>query len=276
MEKNLTMLLILAASVVFSGTAQAGPDVVGHEVDYSAGGVVMKGYLAYDRNIKGKRPAVLVVPEWWGLGDYERMRARELAGLGYVAMAVDMYGGDRHAKDPGEASRLSSEVASNFDLEKTRFMAAMDFLMKQPEVDSSRIAAMGYCFGGGVVLNMAAHGIDLKGVASFHGSLGAVQTPKAGDVKARILVFQGEDDKFVGPEQVAAFREKMKKAGADLQIVLYPGGTHSFTNPEADEYAKKFNMPIAYDARADKDSWHKLKEFLGDIFGEGSGGQEKQ
>lgn len=266
MKQTLMVLLLISSLPALAGAAWAGADVTGHEVDYSAGGITMKGYLAYDKNMKGKRPGVLVVPEWWGLSGYERMRARELAKLGYVAMAVDMYGDGRRAGNPEEASRLSSEVTKNFGLEKTRFMAAMDFLRKQPEVDSSRIAAIGYCFGGGVVLNMATHGADLRGAASFHGSLGAVQPAKPGAVKAKVLVFQGKDDKFVGPEQVEAFREMMKEAGAHFQIVLYPGATHSFTNKEADEYAKKFHLPIAYDAKADRNSWDKLKEFLREIF----------
>jgi dienelactone hydrolase len=266
MKKTLAILLVLSSLSVFAGVARAKPDVVGHEVDYRAGGIVMKGYLAYDKNIKGKRPGVLVVPEWWGLSGYERTRARMLARLGYVALAVDMYGGDKQAKDPDEASRLSSEVTKNFDLEKTRFTAAMEFLKNQPVVDNSRIAAIGYCFGGGVVLNMAAHGENLTGVASFHGSLGAVMPPEPGAVKARVLVFQGRDDKFVGPEQVAAFRREMKKAGAHFRIVLYPGATHSFTNPKADEYARKFHLPIAYDAKADRKSWQELKVFLNRIF----------
>ncbi len=266
MKKTLAMLLVLSLLSVFAGVARAKPDIVGHEVDYSAGGVVMKGYLAYDKNIRGKRPGVLVVPEWWGLSGYERTRARMLAGLGYVALAVDMYGGDKQAKDPDEASRLSSAVTKNFDLEKTRFNAALAFLKEQPVVDNSRIAAIGYCFGGGVVLNMASHGADLRGVASFHGSLAAVQPAEPGTVKASVLVFQGKDDKFVGPEQVKAFRQEMKKAGAHFRIVLYPGATHSFTNPKADEYAKKFHLPIAYDAKADRESWQELKVFLHRIF----------
>jgi dienelactone hydrolase len=266
MKKILPLLSVFSLLLAFAGVAQAKSDVVGHEVDYSAGGVAMKGYLAYDKNIKGKRPGVLVVPEWWGLTGYERMRARMLARLGYVALAVDMYGGDRQAKDPKEASSLSSEVTKNFELEKTRFMAALEFLKKQPVVDNSRIAAIGYCFGGGVVLNMAADGADLKGVASFHGSLGAVKPAEPGAVKAGILVFQGKDDKFVSAEQVEAFSREMKKAGADFRVILYPGATHSFTNPRADEYAKKFHLPIAYDAKADKESWQELKKFLHRIF----------
>ena len=273
MKKTLALLLAFSLLLLFGNGAQAKTGVVGHEVQYKAGGTVMKGYIAYDGNLKGKRPGVLVVPEWWGLSGYERMRARKLARLGYVALAIDMYGGGRQAKDPDEASRLSSEVTKNFDLERARFMAALEFLKGQPVTDGSRLAAIGYCFGGGVVLNMAAHGADLRGVTSFHGSLGAVKPPKPGTVKARILVFQGKDDKFVGPQKVEAFRREMKKAGADFRIVLYPGATHSFTNPKADEYAKKFNLPIAYDAHADRDSWRKLKKFLRQIFKEQRGKQ---
>jgi dienelactone hydrolase len=268
MRKTLTVLLVLSALGLFAGNAPAAPRVVGQEVDYRAGGAVMKGYLAYDRNIKGRRPGVLVVPEWWGLGRYERKRARMLARLGYVALAVDMYGYGTQAKDPDEASRLSSKVTKDFDLEKVRFMAALDFLKKQPALDSSRLAAIGYCFGGGVVLNMATNGVPLRGAASFHGSLGAVKAAEPGVIKARILVFQGAADKFVGPDTVQAFRRKMEKAGADFRIILYPGATHSFTNPEADEYAKKFHLPIAYDAKADRESWQELGKFLRRVFEE--------
>jgi dienelactone hydrolase len=271
MRKTLTVLLVLSALGLFAGNAPAAPHVVGHEVDYRAGGTVMKGYLAYDRNIKGRRPGVLVVPEWWGLSGYERKRARMLARLGYIALAVDMYVDGTQAKDPDEASRLSSEVTKDFDLEKARFMAALDFLRKHPAVDGSRLAAIGYCFGGGVVLNMATHGVPLRGAASFHGSLGAVKPVGPGVIKARILVFQGADDKFVGPDQVRAFRREMEKAGADFRIILYAGATHSFTNPEADEYAKKFHLPIAYDAKADRESWQELRKFLRQIFEEQAG-----
>ena len=129
-------------------------------------------------------------------------------------------------------------------------MAAMDFLKQQPTVDPTRIAAIGYCFGGGVVLNMARQGVDLKGVASFHGGLAAVKPAQPGMVKAKILVLNGGDDKFVTPEQIEAFKQEMKAAGADFPFISYPGAIHSFTNPDADELGKKFNMPIAYNANA--------------------------
>jgi dienelactone hydrolase len=154
----------------------------------------------------------------------------------------------------------------SFDVAKTRFMAAMDFLKRQETVDPTAIAAIGYCFGGGVVLNMAREGVDLKGVASFHGGLTAVNPAQPGSVKAKILVLNGGADKFTTPEQIKAFNQEMKAAGADFKFISYPGATHSFTNPEADALGKKYNMPIAYNAQADKKSWDELKKFLKMIF----------
>jgi len=234
-------------------------------VEYSAQGVVMKGYLAYDENVKGKRAGVLVVPEWWGLNDYARRRARMLAELGYTALAVDMYGEGKVVMTPDEAGKLSSGAMKDFDVAKARFLAAVDFLKGQATVDPNRIAAIGYCFGGGVVLNMARQGVDLKGVVSFHGSLPAVKPAQAGSVKAKILVLTGGADKFVPPEQVEAFKKEMNSAGADFRVVSYPGVLHSFTNPDATGLGKKFNMPIAYNAKADKDSWGEMKGFLSTV-----------
>jgi dienelactone hydrolase len=226
----------------------------------------MKGYLAYDEGVKGKRPGVLVVHEWWGLNDYARMRARMLAELGYTTLAVDMYGEGKQAMHPDDAKGFSSDLMKNFDSAKARFMAAMEFLKQQGSVDPTRIAAIGYCMGGGIVLNMARQGTGLKGVASFHGSLTAVKPAQPGSVKAKVLVLHGGDDKFISPEQIEAFKQEMKSAGADFQFISYTGATHSFTNPEATELGKKFNMPIAYNADADKKSWSELKEFLKKIF----------
>ena len=257
----LTVLFFCAAEIGY-----AEPKILGKTVEYNAQGVVMKGYLAYDDHIKGKRPGVLVVPEWWGLNDYARKRARMLAELGYTALAVDMYGDSKVATTPDDAGKLSSYLMKNFDVAKARFMAAMDFLKQQPSVDPNLVAAIGYCFGGGVVLNMARQGTDLKGVVSFHGSLTAVKPAQSGSVKAKILVLHGGADKLVTPEQVEAFKQEMKSAGADFRFISYPGATHSFTNPEATELGKKFNMPIAYNAEADRKSWVELKEFLKSIF----------
>jgi len=259
-------LIVIAFILMAAGQISAGTNVQGKEVDYSANGVVMKGYLAYDTNIKGKRPGVLVVHEWWGLNDYARRRARMLAKLGYAALAVDMYGNGKQATHPDDAGKFSTELMKNFDVAKSRFIAAMYFLKKEPVVDPDRIAAIGYCFGGGVVLNMAMQGVDLKGVASFHGTLAAVNPAQPGSVKAKILVFHGAADKFSTPEQIEAFKQEMKTAGADYKFILYPGAMHSFTNPDADTYGKKFNLPLAYNADADKKSWNELKIFLKNIF----------
>ena len=189
-----------------------------------------------------------------------------LAELGYTALAADMYGEGKQAMHPDDAKAFSSELMKNFDDTKARFLAAMEFLKQQPSVDPNRIAAIGYCMGGGVVLNMARQGVDLKGVASFHGSLTAVKPAQPGGVKAKVLVLHGADDKFIPPEQIEAFKQEMKSAGVDFQFISYPGAVHSFTNPEADEFGKKYNMPIAYNAQADQKSWDELKKFLSMIF----------
>ena len=265
--KNLLMqLAVLTLTLVMLGTANAEPKTQAKAVEYSVQGVVMKGYLAYDENIKGARPGVLVVHEWWGLNDYARKRARMLAELGYTALAVDMYGDGKEATHPDDAGKFASALMKNFDVARARFMAAIDFLKQHPTVDPDRLAAIGYCFGGGVVLNMARQGVDLKGVTSFHGGLTAVKPAQPGSIKTKILVLHGADDKFITPEQIEGFKQEMTSAGADFQFISYPGALHSFTNPEADAIGKKFNMAIAYNADADKKSWEALKKFLAAIF----------
>jgi dienelactone hydrolase len=266
MERLLVKIVIFFLIMGMAGIALAGPKVKGETVTYSAQGQVMKGYLAYDENIKGQRPGVLVVHEWWGLNDYARKRARMLAELGYTALALDMYGNDKVAAHPADAQKFSSELMQNFAVAKARFLAGMEFLKQQPTVDPTEIAAIGYCFGGGIVLNMARQGVDLKGVVSFHGSLAAVQPVQPGTVKARILVLAGDADKFTTAEQVAAFKKEMEEAEADYRFISYPGAMHSFTNPDADNLAKKFHMPIGYNAEADQKSWEEMKRFLTEIF----------
>jgi len=259
--KLATLTLVLGVVAV----ANAEPKIQGRTVEYTTQGVVMKGFLAYDKNVKGKRAGVLVVPEWWGLNDYARSRATMLAELGYTALAVDMYGEGKVVPTPDEAGKLSSGAMKDFDVSKARFMAALEFLKGQTTVDPNRIAAIGYCFGGGVVLNMARQGVGLKGVVSFHGSLTAVKPAQPGSVRAKILVLNGEADKFITPEQIEAFKQEMKGAGASFQFISYPDALHSFTNPEATELGKKFNMPIAYNGKADKESWSEMKGFLSTI-----------
>ncbi len=264
-----SLLIIIAIFSFILGTintAATEPKIKEKNIKYIVQGVEMTGYLVYDDSFWGKRPGVLVIHEWWGLNEYARMRARMLAELGYTAFAIDMYGGNKTATHPEDAKKFSSEIMKNYDVAQARFSGAMELLKKRPIVDPDRIAAIGYCFGGGVVLNMARQGTDLKGVASFHGSLTPVKAVKPGVIKAKILVLNGTDDKFTSPEQIEAFKKEMTAANADYRFINYPGALHSFTNPEADALGKKFNMPIAYNADADKQSWEELKEFLAKIF----------
>lgn len=258
--------LAVCVAITLLASSSVWAKVTGREVEYRSGEMVLKGYLAENSSLKGKRPAVLVVHEWWGHNEYARKRARMLAELGYVALAVDMFGDGKTAKHPDDAGKFAGEVMKNKAVGEARFHAALDYINQQPGVDPTRIAAIGYCFGGGVVLHMARQGADLKGVASFHGSLATDSPARPGSVKAQVLVFNGEADKMVPPEQVAAFKEEMTKAGARFRYVGYPGVMHSFTNPDADSYAKKFSLPLAYDKKADENSWAETVKFLAGIF----------
>lgn len=266
MHKSMLFLLLCVAGVQCVSVPCARAEVVGKEVSYRAGGATMKGYLAYDDKAVGKRPGVLVVHEWWGLNDYARKRARMLAGLGYAALAVDMYGGGKQAQHPDDAGKFAGEVRKHREVARARFEAAMKLLEKQKNVDPKRIAAIGYCFGGSVVLDMARQGEPLAGVASFHGGLGTDAPAAAGKVKARIMVYTGADDPMAPPKDVDAFKAEMDQAGAHYQVISYPGAKHSFTNPDADEYGRKFNLPLAYNAAADKASWTDLQRFLAEVF----------
>lgn len=266
MKRMFVVFAVLLLTSAFLVPAAVDARIEGKTVTYRADGVVMKGYLAYDTDIQGPRPGVLVVHEWWGLNDYARKRARMLAEMGYTALAVDMYGEGKQTAHPDEAGTFASELMKNFDKARARFMAALDYLKKQKSVDPDRIAAIGYCFGGGIVLNMARQGVDIKGVASFHGSLTAITPAKPGMIKARILVLHGADDKFTTPEQLEAFEQEMKNAGADFRVIVYPGAMHSFTNPEADRYARKYKIPLGYNAQADRESWAELAMFLAGLF----------
>lgn len=258
-------LLILATLLL--GTAAAQAKVVGKEITYADHGVKLKGYLAYDNAIKGKRPGILVVHEWWGLNDYARKRARMLAGMGYTALALDMYGNGKTASHPDDAGKFAAEVNNNMPVEKSRFEAAMKLLEANKTVAKGQIAAIGYCFGGGVVLNMARLGEPLKAVASFHGALPTDTPAKPGVVKAKVAVFTGADDPMAPKKVVDAFVEEMKNAGVDYTLTVYPGAKHSFTNPDADRLGKEFNLPLAYNAAADRDSWKRLEELLTSVFG---------
>ncbi|OPY77264.1 MAG: Dienelactone hydrolase family protein [Syntrophorhabdus sp. PtaU1.Bin153] len=266
MKSIMASILMIAAALIIPNAAVATEKIVERNVEYTAGGITMKGYLAYDEEIHGRRPGVLVVHEWWGQNTYVRERARMLAKLGYTALALDMYGEGRTAQHPDDAGRFASEVMKSFPVAKERFLAAFAYLKKEPTVDPDRIAAIGYCFGGGVVLNMARQGVDLRGVASFHGSLAVIKPEQPAQIKAAVRVYNGADDKFSAPEQIAALKKEMADHKVNFQFVNYPGAKHGFTNPEATAIGKKFNMPIAYNAEADKKSWADMQKFLMEIF----------
>jgi len=259
-------LICVLGLMLFATAIQA--KVVGEEVGYRSGETVLKGYLAFDDAVEGKRPGVLVVHEWWGHNEYARVRAEMLAEEGYTALAVDMYGDGKQAAHPDDAGKFAAEVRSNMPQAEARFRAAMKLLQGHRTVDSERIAAIGYCFGGGIVLEMARRGVALDGVASFHGSLGSATPDHEGKVKAKVLVLNGADDPFVKPEQIAAFKQEMERAGADYRLINYPGAKHSFTNPQADRFGEQFGMPLAYNESADKASWAELTGFLERLFAE--------
>ncbi|TNF27962.1 MAG: dienelactone hydrolase family protein [Deltaproteobacteria bacterium] len=226
----------------------------------------MKGFLAWDATKEGPRPGVLVIHEWWGHNAYARHRAVMLAQLGYTALAVDMYGDGKTADHPGDAMKFAQATTANLDEAKARFDAAKQLLAERAETDGTKVAAIGYCFGGGIALNMARMGEELAGVVSFHGSLGAKTPAEKGAVKTEILVLNGGDDPLAPADAVKAFEDEMTAAGATFEVVSYPGAKHAFTNPGATAMGQKFELPLAYDAKADAASWDAMKAFLARVF----------
>ena len=236
------------------------------EVTYSADTIDMKGYFATNAAADAKVPGILIIHEWWGHNEYVRRRADMLADLGYVALAIDMFGDGKTAEHPEEAGRLTGMVIQNMDQSQAKFEAAMKALQEHPNVDPEKIAAVGYCFGGTIAFNMANAGFDLDGVAAFHSALALPIAPNAETLKAKILVCNGADDVFIAPESIDTFKETYAAVGAELEYISYPGAVHSFTSKEADANGEKFNLPLAYNAEADAASWEKLQEFLKSVF----------
>lgn len=261
-----TVLVSSMAGLLAACGGPKSPQIVEREVVYTADGVSMNGTIAYDANVSGPRPGILVVHEWWGHNDYARKRARMLAEMGYTALAVDMYGEGKQADHPEDAMKFAGEVMQNTETARVRFLAALDTLRNHETVNPEKIAAIGYCFGGGVVLHAARMGLDIRGVVSFHGSLATALPAQPGTVIASVLVCHGEDDNFVTEQQMKAFEKEMEDAGVDYTIITYPGARHSFTNPEADTFAEKFDMPIAYNKKADEKSWADMQAFLDRVF----------
>ena len=250
------------AAILFLALAARG-EVKTETVEYKDGDATLKGFLAYDDAVTGKRPGVLVIPEWWGVNDYVKSRARQLAELGYVAFVADIYGDGFVTADPKVAGQKAGAAKQAGHL-RSRGKLALEQLRKRDRVDAQNVAAIGYCFGGTGVLELARAGEDLKGVVSFHGALDTDRPAAEGQIKPRILVCHGEADPLVPPEQVRAFEQEMKRAKADYRIVRYPGAKHAFTNPDADKIGME---AIAYDAAADEKSWAEMQAFFKDIFG---------
>ncbi|MET0634426.1 MAG: dienelactone hydrolase family protein [Chitinophagaceae bacterium] len=231
------------------------------EVTYTSGDKTMRSFVVYDQNREGKRPAVLVIPEWWGVNDYAKTRARELAELGYIAIAVDMFGEGKTADNPDSAGALVKPFYADPQLAKTRFDAALEKVKSYPQADSTVVGAIGYCFGGAVALNMARLGENLKGVVSFHGNLLGVPADK-NTLKAELLICQGGADPFVPMSELALFEKQMDSIGAKYTVKVYEGATHAFTNPAATALGEKFKLPIAYNAAADTASYKEMVIFF--------------
>lgn len=241
-------------------------NIEGAFIDYQAGGQAMRGYYAVDTAIAGQRPGIIVAPEWWGMNEYVQRRARELAGLGYAALAIDLYGGGAVADNPADAGAMMGALLGDRAAIDARLAAGLATLQARAQVDPSRCAGIGYCLGGAMVLHMARTGMDLRGVVSFHGSLGSMHTPVPGEVRAKVLVCHGEADDFIPPQDISNLKAEMAAAGADLRFTVYPGARHGFSNPEADAKAAKFGIGLAYDADTDAASWDEMLAFFREIF----------
>lgn len=262
MRHTTRSVFALIFSAALAGNALAA--IQEEAVSYKDGDTVMKGYIVYDDAITAKRPGVVVVHEWWGITKHVREEARNFASQGFTAFVADMYGDGRTADNPKDAGALSGAVRGNPAVMQSRFNAAKDTLSRHASVNGAAIGAAGYCFGGSVVLDMARVGSDLKAVAAFHAGLDPV-TPRAtaGKVKAKLLVLNGEADPFIKPESIATFKSEMTSAAVDYKYLSYPGAVHAFTNPEATELGKKFNIPVAYQAEADKLAKAESAKFFG-------------
>ena len=250
----------MAVSVALGPPAAAALHT--ERVEYQHDGTALEGYLAYDDATDAKRPGVIVVHEWKGLNPYAQRRARELAGLGYVAFAIDMYGKGVLAQSHEEAAKLSGAYFADRDFMRARARAGLEVLRRHPLVDPLRLAAIGYCFGGTAVLELARSGEPLRGVVSFHGGLTAPTPAQPQQITARILAMRGADDPYITPDQVRAFEAEMTAAGASYRLISYPGAVHSFTVPEAGSDPAS---GVAYHAEADRQSWEAMRAFLDDV-----------
>lgn len=267
--------IIVIVSILFiscNGNQSKNDDVLTHSVsiksetvNYKNDTSVYSGYIAFDSSFQKSRPVVIIIHEWWGQNEYVKRRAKELAELGYLAMAIDLYGENKVAKTVEEAAGLSMPFYQNSHLAKSNYELAYSILKKYPQADTNNVAVIGYCFGGSMALELARMGERLKGVVSFHGGLSGL-TPKKELLKAKVLICHGADDQFVKAEEVSIFKKQMDSIAADYKFVQYEGATHAFSNPDATEWGKKFRIPIAYNQNADTLSWNEMKHFFEKIF----------
>jgi dienelactone hydrolase len=262
MTTNTLSYLALASVLLLGSVARA--EIKTQELEYKQGNTTLQGFVAWDDAIKGKRPGVLVIHEWWGNNEHAHEQARRLAKAGYVGFALDMYGKGKVAAHPDDAKKFVAEATANPAIEKARFDAALAVLKKRPEVNPKQIGAVGYCFGGAVALDMARAGEPLAFVGTFHGALATKTPAKKGAIKPRLLIMTGAADPMIDKAQVDAFKAEMTAAGAKFEVIEYPGAKHAFTNPEAD----KKGMPgIAYNAKADQESFAALLKLMTELFG---------
>ena len=231
-------------------------------IDYACGQSNHKGYLAWDSDIQGPRPGIIVIHEWWGLNEYIRQRTEMLAELGYCALAIDMYGDGLIAETPDQAGAAMNKVLGDMETGTERLKGAYQALLSQSQVDPERTAAIGYCFGGAMALHMARIGMPLNAAVSFHGALGSFHTAKAGEIAANVLVCHGAGDAMVSMDDVENFKKEMDAAEANYQVVIHPGAPHGFTSKEADANGKKYEIPVGYDAAADVDSWNAMQDLF--------------
>ena len=236
-------------------------------VTYNDGEATMKGFVVEDTARQGKRPGIVLVHEWWGITKHIHSEADRLARAGYVVFIADMYGDAKTADNPDDAGALMDSVMDHPRKMESRFKAARDQLAKQPTLDPTHIGAVGYCFGGAVVINMARAGADLDGVVGFHASLGLnTPAPAPGAVKARVLVLNGADDPFANKDEYAKLERELKAANANFKVIQYPGAVHAFTNPEATALGRKFNLPLRYDAKVSREAEAEASRFLAGAF----------
>lgn len=257
-------VVLLLTSLFLAASAHAR--IVTKRVEYKDKDAVLDGFLAYDDAHKGKLPGILIVHEWTGEGSYVDNRAKMLAKLGYVAFAADIYGKGIRPSNPKDAGAQATKYKSDRPLLRERALAGLDVLKKQPNVDPSRLAAIGYCFGGTTVLELARAGADLKGVASFHGGLSTPMPAEAGAVKAKVVAYAGAEDPTVSPAERSAFEGEMRKAKADWVLTVYANTVHSFTNPEM-VGAKAMPGTAEYNPESDRRSWASVQDYFREWFG---------